>query len=382
MHIGLNLIYLIPGETGGTEIVARELIPELVNASPHVKFTAFINRETSSMLESLKWLANMSTVTLPIHARQRVQWFLGEQVLLPRFAARAGIDLLHSLANTGPSLGSFKRVVTIHDLHFKLVPEAHTPLMRLGMAVAVPLAARRSDRVIAPSKSTANEIHALLRINRSKISTVVQGAGTSVRATPLPERELRKRYGLQHRQIVLCVASKRRHKNLAALVSALALISPERRPVLVCPGYSTPYERELLDLADRLGVLKNVKMLSWITSEELEGLYEAAACLACPSLHEGFGLPVLEAMVRGVPVACSSRGALAEVAGDAAITFDPTQPNSIAAGIELLLSDPIKRAELREMGIKRASGYSWQVAAKEIMAVYESVLRERASADS
>jgi glycosyltransferase involved in cell wall biosynthesis len=374
VHVGLNLIYLVPGETGGTETYARELIPELLRSAPGASFTAFINRETEHVRTSLGWLSDLPIVTVPIQARKRVEWVRGEQQLLPRLARASAVDLVHSLANTGPSWGPFKRVVTIHDIHFRLVPEAHTKIMRLGMGLLVPLAARRSQRIITDARSTVDELCEHLRVDRAKIDAVPLGIGNLARATPVAEPLLRERFALGERPIVLCVASKRPHKNLSRLISALSLIPAERRPVLVIPGYSTPHDDELQSDAAKLGVAADVHLLSWVTPEELEGLYAAALCLACPSLHEGFGLPVLEAMARGVPVACSGRGALAEVAGDAAVLFDPLAPSSIAAAIDQILTDQAESGRLRSAGLERANSFTWRATAEGTLAAYASAL--------
>ncbi len=374
MHVGLNLIYLLPGETGGTETYARELIPELQRSAPELRLTAFINRETERSRRTLGWLDDVTTITVPVQATRRVEWVRGEQQILPRLAARQEVDIVHSLANTGPAWGAFKRIVTIHDIHFRLVPEAHTPLMRLGMGVLVPLAARRSHRIITDARSTVGELQEQLGVASSKVDPIPLGIGNLARALPLPEAELRVRFGLGERPIVLCVASKRPHKNLARLISAVALIPAERRPVLVIPGYPTPHEHDLRAHAAALGVEADVDLRSWVSAEELEGLYAASTCLACPSLHEGFGLPVLEAMARGLPVACSGRGALAEVAGDAAVLFDPLAPDAIAAAIERILGDPDLAARLGVAGRARASGFTWRTTADRTVQTYRSVL--------
>lgn len=373
MHVGLNLIYLVPGETGGTETYARELLPALRAAAPDLRITAFAGRELATA--SPDWLAAATrTVTVKVHAHSRLQWVTAEQLLLPRLASRANLDLLHSLANTAPARGRFRRVVTIHDLHYKLVPEAHRALLGLGMSVLVPLAARTSDRIVTPSHSTATEIRDHIRIDQDRIDVVPEGFGTRATVEPVPGPDLRRRLGLDNRPLVLCVAAKRAHKNLARLIEAVASIPVERRPQLVIPGYPTPHEQDLRIRAAQLGASGDVRLLGWVEPDELEGLYREAACLVFPSLREGFGLPVLEAMARGLPVACSARGALAEVAGDAALVFDPLSPPGIAAAIERLLSSREEAARLRALGYKRAQSFTWAAAAAGTLAVYERVL--------
>jgi glycosyltransferase involved in cell wall biosynthesis len=376
LHIGLNLIFLVPGETGGMEVAARELVPALVAAAPSgTRFTAFVNRETAEA-EPGPW-EGVPAVTVPVHARRRVEWVLGEQLLLPRLAARAGVDVMHSLANTAPGRGRFARVVTIHDLIYRLHPEAHQGLRTLGMRVLVPLAARRSHRVVTDSRSTADDVVAQLGIPPGRVDVVPLGLGASARADPVPDADLRSRLGLGERPICLSVSAKRPHKNLERLISALALIPAQRRPVAVVPGYPTWHEAELRERASQLGVTGDVIFLDWVDAAELEGLYAAAACFVFPSLYEGFGLPVLEAMHRGVPVACSDQSSLPEVAGDAALLFDPESPEAIARAIETLLGDPEEAARLREAGRARAARFTWERTAHGVLAAYERALEAR-----
>jgi glycosyltransferase involved in cell wall biosynthesis len=374
MHIGLNLLYLVPGATGGTEIYARELIPALVAAAPTARLTAFVNREAASSGDPAPWGTLIPAVTIPIKAERRHEWVVGEQLLLPRAAEAHGVDLLHSLANTAPATGRFRRVVTIQDLHFKVVPEAHLGMRRWAMRTLVPLAARRSHRIIVPSESTGRDVASLRKVATASIDVVPLGIGASRMVNPAPEAEIRKWLDAGSRQIVLSVSAKRPHKNLGRLIAAIAMIEPSRRPLLVIPGYPTPYELTLRRLAAEHEVADDVRLLSWVDDAQLEGLYAAATCLVCASLHEGFGLPVLEAMARGVPVACSGRGALAEVAGSAAELFDPESERQIAAAINDLLCDPAKRTKLRVAGLERAAAFTWAATAAGTLATYERAL--------
>jgi glycosyltransferase involved in cell wall biosynthesis len=372
MHVGLNLVFLVPGYTGGTETYAEELIPELVAAAPDVRFTAFVNREAGGE-RGRPWGELIPTITVPVRARQRVQWVLGEQLLLPALAERAGVDLVHSLGNTAPAWGHFRRVVTIHDLAYRLAPEAHLGLLGLGMRVLVPLAARRSHRILVDAMTTREDLQTLLHVPADKVDVVPLGLGTGRRAAPRPEAELRAKLDLANRTIVLCVAGKRPHKNLMRLLGALALIPSERRPVLVLPGYRTAHEDELQARSTELGIVQDVRFLGWVDPGDLEGLYAAAACFVLPSLFEGFGLPVLEAMARGLPVACSGIGTLREVAGDAALLFDPESEPAIAVAIERLLADPRERERLRIAGRERAERFTWAAAAAGTLAAYGRV---------
>ena len=376
-HVGLNLIFLVPGETGGMEVAARELIPALIAAAPEVRFTAFVNREAAAAKDG-PWGELLPVVTVPVNARNRVQWVRGEQMLLPRLAAREGVDLVHSLASTAPAWGRFRRVVTVHDLIYARFPEAHAGIRDLGMRVLVPLAVRRSDRVIVDSKSTRRDLVELLGTPAERIDVVPLGVGTVRRCEPMAEHELRGRLDLGERRIALSLSAKRPHKNLLALLGALARIPAERRPLLVLPGYRTAHEAELRERARAVGVQEDVRFHDWLSGEEFEGLWQISEAFVYPSLYEGFGLPVLEAMARGVPVACSNASSLPEVAGDAALQFDPRDERAIASALERLLSDrDDDRAEverLRARGLERAREFTWERTARLTLESYERAL--------
>jgi glycosyltransferase involved in cell wall biosynthesis len=371
MHVGLNLIFLVPREMSGLETYARELTSALLREQPDLRLTAFINREASA---DPLWRELVPTVTVPVYGRRRSSWVRGEQLLLPTLAQRAGVDVVHSLASTAPSWGSFRRVVTIHDVIYRIHPEAHASWRSHALRALVPLAARRSDRVIVPSKSTRNDLIRLLQVPGEKIDLIPNGLGTPPAAQWDSEEDLRRRYELGTRRVALTVSLKRPHKNLLRLLEAISLIPAERRPILVLAGHRTPYEDELRARAAQLGLLEDTRFLGWARAEELEGLYRVASCFVFPSLYEGFGLPVLEAMARGLPVACSDRGALAEVAGDAALTFDPEQPHAIAAAIERLLAEPAEPEALSRAGRENVARFTWEEAARRTLESYESAL--------
>jgi glycosyltransferase involved in cell wall biosynthesis len=304
-----------------------------------------------------------------------VQWVRGEQMLLPRLAAREGVDLVHSLASTAPAWGRFHRVVTVHDLIYARFPEAHAGIRDLGMRVLVPLAVRRSERVIVDSQSTRDDLVELLGTPADRIDVVPLGLGTVRRCEPMAEPQLRERLDLGERRIVLSLSAKRPHKNLVALIDALACIQSERRPLLVLPGYPTAHEAELRERAHSAGVFSDIRFLDWVSSEELEGLWRIAAVFVYPSLYEGFGLPVLEAMARGVPVACSNASSLPEVAGDAALMFDPHDKGAIATALQRLLSASAEAEveHLRARGLERARELTWERTARATLESYARI---------
>jgi glycosyltransferase involved in cell wall biosynthesis len=368
MRVALNLVFLVPGETGGMEIYARELAARLAGR-PGLDVVALVNREAAS--QEGPWGQAVPMRVVPVHARNRVEWVRGEQWHVPRLAGDA--DLIHSLASTAPLRSRARRITTIHDLNYKLVPESHFGLRALGMRALVPAAARRSHRIIVDAASTRRDLADHLGTPPGKVDVVPLGVTPRPPVEPTPAGELRQRLGLGDRPVLLSVSAKRPHKNLLRLLDAVAAIPAERRPVVVLPGYPTPHETELRERAVQLGL--DVAFPAWLPAADLEGLYELASAFVFPSLCEGFGLPVLEAMARGVPVACSDRSSLPEVAGDAALLFDPEDPRAIASAVERLLGDAAEAERLRTAGRERVERFSWERTADLTVESYRRVLR-------
>jgi glycosyltransferase involved in cell wall biosynthesis len=375
VRVALNLVYLVPGETGGMEVYARELLPRLA-ALPGLEPVAIVSRRAAEDRDA-PWNDVVQSVLAPVDARDRKQWVWGEQWHVPQLARWVGADLVHSLASTGPGRlsGGPPRVTTVHDLHYAVAPEAHFGLRGLGMRVLVPAAVRASRRVIADSRSTKDDVVRFIGTAAEAIDVVHLATTLPPADAPVtPAAELRARLGLGERPLLLSLAAKRPHKNVEGLIDALALIPDERRPLLVVPGYETEHEAVLLERARERGVADQLRFPGWLSRADVEGLWRACTAHVFPSFYEGFGLPVLEAMARGVPGACSDRASMPEVAGDAALLFDPADAAAIAAAIERLLADAPLRGRLRDDGLARAATFSWERTARETVRSYELAL--------
>ncbi len=374
MRVGLDLLYLIPGETGGRETYARELVPQMLDLAPELELVAFLNRDAGPGL-ARELGERVRPVIVPISARSRAQWAVGELALVSLAARRARVELLHSMANFAPARGAFRRVVTIHDLQYKLLPDMLSPVARAATHALVSLAARGADRIIAVSAAGGEEIVSGLGVERGRIDVVANG----MRPAPaeVSTSGVRERYGLGKGPVALTVATNLPHKNLPILFEALALIAPEGRPLLAIAGHGTD-DGSLRAAAEACGVAGHVRLLGPLSTAELDSLYALAGCLVLPTLHEGFGLPVIEAMARSLPVACSDIPALREVGGDAALYFDPRAPEQIAARLGEILNDTQLAARLRDLGGVRAQAFSWSAAAEGTLACYRRALSPRA----
>ena len=366
-RVGLNALFLDPGVSGGSETYLRNLVPALLAAFPAVRFELATTRRGAGAIGVEPWAAELAILRLPCDDDEPVRRTLVEHARLPRLARERGWDLVHSLSNRAPRRPAVTSVVTIHDVIF-FKHRTMGLVSTHGMRWAVRAAAAGADEVISPSESAADEIASTLGVCRERIIAVPHGPGRSPSPPPDPDGVLR-RHGLHGARFVLCVAAKRPHKNQRVVVEALARLPEDVSLVLV--GHDEGYGRELTACAERLGVTARVRLLDYLPDDELEAVWAGAACAALPTRAEGFGLPVLEALQRGVPVACSDIPVLREVAGPVAHYFDPGDPLAAAASIEAALAD----ADAGVRGPERAALFTWERSARETFAVYEQALR-------
>jgi glycosyltransferase involved in cell wall biosynthesis len=378
LRVGLNLTYLVE-DSGGSGRYARELIPALIEAEPGIEITAWVGSTAPRDVQSEPWAGEVRWVRLPVPGIGSPWHLWHELVGIGLAARRRGLDVVHGLANLAPIVTpGVAGVVTILDVIWMHHPEAMDARARLAMRTLVPLCARSSCRVIAISQAAAKDVSNTLEIPFEKFDVtplgIVPNAHGRARST---ESEMRERLGLRAGPLILCVAAKRHHKNLDGLIRAMSHVPAQadgQRPLLVLPGSPNAYERELRELALEEGVADDVAFPAWVDELDLEALYAAAGCFVLPSFQEGFGLPVLEAMARGVPVACSDTSSLPEVAGDAALFFDPLDAWEMAHQIKRLLSD-VQLAELLvERGYRRCEQFSWRRTAERTLDSYRRAL--------
>jgi glycosyltransferase involved in cell wall biosynthesis len=377
-RVGLNALYLLPGRVGGSEVYALELTRALARQRTDVEFVLFCGREAADALRQGPWPANVVIWRLPVTVANKPLRVGAELLLLPVAARRAQVDLLHSLGTTSPLVAGVPSVVTILDLIYEHFPTTFSRLALLGLKALVGPGATNADRVIAISQAVKDDVVERLGVPADRVDVVHLGFGMQRAAAPTPEAELRSRLGLEQARVVLCVSAALAHKNLDRLIRAFARLEPASADLrLVIAGHPGRETERLVAVAHEAGVVDRVTLTGWISDRDLEGLYALTACCAYPSLHEGFGLPVLEAMARGVPIACSRATSLPEVAGDAAELFDPLDVDAIASAIGRLLHDPDRAASLLARGHARAASFTWERCAAGVLASYQRVLGSR-----
>ena len=360
------MLHLVPGETGGSELYARRLVPALLEAGDGLELVVLASGRAIPSLAEESWADSVELAGLPFDARSRLRRVLAEQTLIGREVTTRKVELLHNVFTTAPAAPRVPQVTTILDVIYKRFPETHGGVLSKGLAALAWMAARRSDRVIAISDAAKTDIARFLGVPLERIDVTHLGPGLPDIGTA-SESTVRRNLELGTAPIVLTVSAKRPHKNLERLFEAFRKV--ESDAVLVVPGYETSFEA---DLRKKAG--ERVVFTGWLADDVLDGLYRAATCLVFPSLAEGFGLPVLDALARGTPVASSNATSLPEVAGDAALYFDPEDTDAIAAAIKRLLADEPLRERLSEAGPAQAAKFSWARTAEGTLESYRRAL--------
>jgi glycosyltransferase involved in cell wall biosynthesis len=373
-HVALNAVFLEP-RMGGMVTYVQHLVPELRRLRPEVRLSLLVPERSAAAVRAGGWVDGVDVVTHKVLG-VRYASALSEAVALPRIAQGLGAELIHSLAMTGPVRSSLPHVVTVPDLIWWRRPESSGRITTALWRRLVPPVARGAERVLTLSEASKRDIVELLRVPPERVDVTLCGPGVDVTAAPTDEGALREALALDGDPLVLCVSAKRPHKNLVRLIEAMADVRRQRPgAALVVPGRADPHDEQLRTAARRLGV--PLHLPGWLAEEDLEGLYAAAACFVYPSLIEGFGLPVLEAMRRGVPVACSERSSVGEVAGDAAELFDPEDSSAIAGAMLRILGDERRAGELADAGRERAGEFSWTATAERTWEAYDRAVAHR-----
>jgi glycosyltransferase involved in cell wall biosynthesis len=365
-HLGINALFLEP-KMGGLDVYARELIPNILRAAPDLRVSLYVNERGREHVAREPWAEGVRLVSHPLLGVRGTR-AIAELTALGWLAGRDGVDVLHSLALTAPLWTKAANVVTLADITWISHPSRHGAATYRMWRAVVPRVARRADRVIAISEAGAADIAEHLHVPRERIDVTPLGHGGGEPRSATAPDDLRAGLDLPPGPFVLSVGTRKEHKNLGRLVEAMAEVPGAS---LVLAGHGADGDEELRATAARLGLADRLVLLDFVSDEDLEGLYAAAAGFVLPSLNEGFGLPILEAMRRGVPTATSNVSSLPEVAGDAALQFDPHDVGAIADAIRALLDDEDLRARLAREGPARAAGFTWMATAEATLASYE-----------
>lgn len=368
-RIVVDLLYYT-GKRGGTETYIRQVLPRVAALRPDVEFVGIAN--TTGRGRAATWFPG-EVRTLPVTGENRPIWAVAETLAVGPLARRLGADLLWCPANFGPGRSAVPRLVTLHDVIPFEYPNAVSRGTQLVTIWIIRRTARGARRLLTDSEGSADAIVHLLGIGRERITPVPLAAAPPMTFADDELAAALTSFGLDGgRPYLLSTGNRLPHKNFDGLVRALATIPAERRPRLVITG---SHGRDPLEaVVGELGLADDVVLPGWVTLPQLEALYRGAALYVCPSFDEGFGLPVLDAMLRGLPVLASDARVLREVGGDAAAYVDPRDPTAMGVEIDRIVSDPPARAAMRVAGLERAGEFSWERAAEQTAAVLTELI--------
>lgn len=316
---------------------------------------------------------------LPGCSRLPVLLSLGN-LLLSDAIRRYRLDIVHDPNGIAPFFGpayGASRIVTLHDAFAFVTPHTHNRLDNWRYRVQLPYAARAATAVVTVSQCSKRDLSHYLHIPDEHIHVIAEGVDT--RFSPVADDRRREavlaRYGIKP-PYLLYVGGISARKNIVRLIEAAVLVRRRHPEIRLVLAGSKQWRTASIDRAlARADLDDTVYCTGYVDDDDLPSLYSGAEVFVFPSLYEGFGLPVLEAMARGVPVATSARGSLAEVAGDAAYVFDPTDVGAIRSAIERLLSDPAEAERLRAAGRARAAAFSWDRTGELTIAGYVRALK-------
>jgi glycosyltransferase involved in cell wall biosynthesis len=364
---------------GGIGRYVRELVGALAAADHESQYRLFIMGATTDSLppppgSNFGWSPSRLTPT----------WFarLWQRARLPIPVERwvGDVNLFHATDFVlPPTRRRTKTLLTVHDLSFVRVPESASPSLKRYLDAVVPRSAHRADHVLADSQATKNDLIALYTLPAEKISVLLSGVNPRFDRSPIRDEErraLRERYGIGEWPFVLAVGTVQPRKNYERLIRALnALPADLSETRLVIAGGKGWLDAPIYRVVSELGLSDRVLFTGFLDDALLPALYKAARCLAFPSLYEGFGLPILEAMACGTPVVTSAASSMTEVAGDAALLIDPLDVEALQAALFSLLQDDSLRTRLIAAGVRQAATFTWERAARELMAIYGRLLQ-------
>lgn len=364
MRIGVNTLFLIPGEVGGTETYLREVLLAMAKFSADIEWVLFTNRENDEYLRRIFGeFPQFAFYSLPLRATNRYARIIREQVDLPFRVAASRVDILWSPGYTAPFFVRCPQVVTIPDMQYRRYPEDLTFLARIATEILVRIAVRRCKDIITISEFSRKEILAFTHARKESL-WVVHLAADPAFARPIPadiKRQRLKRLLSAEKPYILCIANTYPHKNVHALVEAFGQIQEKIPHQLVLVGKPRLGEPEVRAALRKIPDTSRVQRLLQVGQEDLIALYQAADFFVFPSLYEGFGLPVLEAMMSDVPVLTTKCGSIPEIGGDKVCYFDPAGSADLARQMLHIVSwkSDYRKNQIMEAQ-KRACQFSWQ----------------------
>ncbi len=320
-----------------------------------------------------RWPTNFSRRALPLTDRHLAILWQRLRLPIPVELFTGRVDIFHSPDFVLPPVAAARTVLTIHDLSFMRYPECSSPPLLEYLMRSVPRSVARADLLLADSASTRQDLMELLGVPGERVRVVY--AGVEGRFAPVEDKAVigatLRRYGIQ-RPYILGLGTLQPRKNFVRLIQAYdRLRHAHHLPHQLVIGGGRGWLYEEIDACiERLGLQEQVRLIGFVQDDDLPALYTAADVFAFPSLYEGFGIPILEAMACGTPVVTATTSSLPEVAGDAALMVSPTDEEALADALWRALDDTALRDTLRRRGFDQVRRFTWEAAAQQLLASY------------
>ena len=373
MRIAFDGTALRPGRTG-VGYYTEHLLHQLARRALHDELIVVSNRS----IDTTSPLPARVRIATPPRRVPRLVWM---QTLAVSALRQVDADVVHFTNGMLPVVSPVPTVVTIHDMSLRRYPRHHPPRRVLLNRPLVDLAARRADAIIAPSDSARRDIVGFYNLDPSRVHVVYEAAAPSFRRVtdPVELERVRRRYQLDDR-IILYVGTIEPRKNLPKLIEAFAArrTAGELDHQLVCVGPYGWLSRGIEEQIARTNVAHAINFTGYVPFEDLPAIYSLAEMFVYPSMYEGFGLPVVEAMACGAPVITSGTGALAEIGGEAIEPVDRVDADTLGCALVALARSRERRQELSAAGLERAAAFSWDRAAGESLEIYRRTAGRRA----
>ena len=364
MKIGINTLFLIPGEVGGTETYLRQTLLAMAEHFPEASLVLFTNRENDPVLrKDLGGFSQVKFVLLDFEASNRYARIIREQIELPGKVKESGVDVLWSPGYTAPFFSPCPQVVTIHDMQYKTYPLDLSFQARIVTDLLVKMSAKRCERVIAVSRFSKDEIVKYTGVSSDKVDVVYEAANQAFGEVVSVEKRKAMLAELVpvDRPYILSVANTYPHKNIHLLVRAFGEVMGRIPHNLVLVGNARLGEGEVQAELKTISDKDRVIRLKKLSMQQLVPLYQGCDVFVFPSLYEGFGLPVLEAMMAGVPVLTTNKASIPEVGGDGVKYFNPAEKGDLCAKIgEIIAMSRQDRATLVNRAKEITKGFYWK----------------------
>ena len=377
MRIGVDITAAVT-QGGGIGRYTRELIYALIKADKENEYHLFSARQPAVLPvpDPVPAGENIRYHQAPLNERWLYRLWYRLRLPLPVQLLTGSLDLFHSPDFVLPPVrGGIPTILTVHDLSFVHFPDTFTPALVNYLNKVVPWSVERATHILADSQATKDDLMNIWQVGAEKVTVLY--SGVSGRFRPVTDKKqlaaVRKKYGLGSEPFLVSVSTLQPRKNFQMLIRAFKPVAEQQPHNLVIAGGKGWLYEEMLAEVEKQGLAGRVKFIGFVADSDLPALYSEASLMVFPSLYEGFGLPLLEAMACGVPVLSSNSSCLPEVVGEAAVQLSPTDQEAWSQMMNGLLADSGRRARMVAAGFLQARKFTWKKAAVQLLGIYREL---------